>query len=108
MHEVLGNHLGGLSLPRKSVARLTDRPNMTLDVYHGQKTTTQQQVRESPTGLLLDFLTHALNNLLHTIIGDLMSKTILFYLFFSSPGQSPGRAIVEPPVSAFALALAKC
>ena len=27
------NRLGGLSLPRKSVVRLTDRPDMTLDVY---------------------------------------------------------------------------
>ena len=27
MHEVLVNRLGGLSLPRKSVVRLTDRPN---------------------------------------------------------------------------------
>ena len=43
MHEVLVNRLGGLSLPRKSVVRLTDRPDMTLDVYHGCKTTTQQQ-----------------------------------------------------------------
>ena len=24
--------------------RLTDRPDMTLDVYHGRKTTTQQQI----------------------------------------------------------------
>ena len=32
MHEVLVNSLGGLSLPRKSVVRLTDRPDMTLDV----------------------------------------------------------------------------
>ena len=30
MHEVLVNRLGGLSLPRKSVVRLTDRPDMTL------------------------------------------------------------------------------
>ena len=43
MHEVLVNHLGGLSLPRKSVVRLTDRPDMTLDVYYGRKTTKQQQ-----------------------------------------------------------------
>ena len=43
MHEVLVNRLGVLSLPRKSVFRLTDRPDMTLDVYHGRKTTTQQQ-----------------------------------------------------------------
>ena len=43
MHEVLVNRLGGLSLPRKCVDRLTDRPDMTLDVYSGRKTTTQQQ-----------------------------------------------------------------
>ena len=41
MHEVLVNRLGGLSLPRKGVVRLTDRPDMTLDVYRGRKTTTQ-------------------------------------------------------------------
>ena len=41
MHEVLVNRLGGLSLPRKSVVRLTDRPDMTLDVYRGRKTTMQ-------------------------------------------------------------------
>ena len=40
MHKVLVNSLGGLSLPRKSVARLTDCPNMTLDVYCGCSTTT--------------------------------------------------------------------
>ena len=43
MHEVLVNRLGGLSLPRNSVVRLTDRPCMTLDVYRGRKTTMQQQ-----------------------------------------------------------------
>ena len=43
MQEVLVNRLGGLSLPRKSVVRLTDRPDMTLDVYRGRKTTMQQQ-----------------------------------------------------------------
>ena len=42
MHEVLVNRLGGLSLPRKSVVRLTDRPDMTLDVYRRRKTTIQQ------------------------------------------------------------------
>ena len=40
MHEVLVNRLGGLSLPRKSVVRLTDRPDMTLDVYHNNSMTT--------------------------------------------------------------------
>ena len=47
VHEVLVNGLGGLSLPRKSVVRLTDRPDMTLDVYRGRKTTIQ------PTNYLL-------------------------------------------------------
>ena len=42
MHEVLVNRLGGLSLPRKSVVRLTDRPDMTSDVYRGRKTTNQR------------------------------------------------------------------
>ena len=44
MHKVLVNRLGGLSLPKKSVVRLTDRPDMTLDVYRGRKTTTQQPI----------------------------------------------------------------
>ena len=44
VHEVLVNRLGGLSLPRKSVVRLTDRPDMTLDVYRGRKTTMQQKL----------------------------------------------------------------
>ena len=41
VHEVPGNHLGGLSLPKKSVFWLSDRSNMTIDVYRGHKTTTQ-------------------------------------------------------------------
>ena len=45
VHEVLVNRLGGLSLPRKSVVRLTDRPDMTLDVYRGRKTTIQYNTR---------------------------------------------------------------
>ena len=49
VHEVLINRLGGLSLPRKSVVRLTDRPDMTIDVYCGRKTTVQQQ-QQSPVG----------------------------------------------------------
>ena len=46
MHEVLVNRLGGLSLPRKSVVRLTDRPDTTLAVYRGRKTITQQQQQQ--------------------------------------------------------------
>ena len=34
-------------MPRKSVVKLTDRPDMALDVYRGRKTTTQQQ--QQPT-----------------------------------------------------------
>ena len=46
MHEVLVNRLGGLSLPRKSVVRLMNRPDMTLDVYRGRKTTMQQKQQQ--------------------------------------------------------------
>ena len=42
MHEILVYRLGGLSLPRKSVVRLTDHPDMTLAVYGGRETTTEQ------------------------------------------------------------------
>ena len=43
MHKVLVNRLGGLSLSRKSVVSLTDRPEMTSAVYRGRKTKKQQQ-----------------------------------------------------------------
>ena len=46
MQEVLVNRLGGLSLSRKSVVRLTDRPGMTLDVYRGRKTTMKHATYE--------------------------------------------------------------
>ena len=49
VHEVLVNRLGGLSLPRKSVVRLTDRPDMTLDVYRGRKTKIKQQQQQQQT-----------------------------------------------------------
>ena len=51
VHKVLVNCLGGLSLPRKSLIRLTDCPDMTLDVYSGCKTTTQHSRDESPHAL---------------------------------------------------------
>ena len=53
VHEVLVNRLGGLSLPRKSVVRLTDRPNMTLDVYRGCKTTTTTLCLDAIKGITL-------------------------------------------------------
>ena len=43
VYNILVNRLGGLILPRKSVVRLTDRPDMTIDVYQGRKSTIQQQ-----------------------------------------------------------------
>ena len=40
VQEVLVNRLGGPSMSRKSVVRLTDRPDVTLDVYRGRNTIT--------------------------------------------------------------------
>ena len=57
MHEVLVNRFGGLSLPRKKVVRLTDRPDMTLDVYRGRKTTMQQQQQWFTMAVSNSFLT---------------------------------------------------
>ena len=59
MHEVLVNRLGGLSLPRKSVVRLTDRPDMTLDVYRGRKTTMQQQ-QQMPFTVITIFIDNSI------------------------------------------------
>ena len=42
VHEALVNCLGGLSLPRKSVVRLNDRPDMTVDVYRDHRDVKQQ------------------------------------------------------------------
>ena len=36
-------------MPRKSGVRLTDGPDMTLDVYRGRKTTIQQQQQTTTT-----------------------------------------------------------
>ena len=78
MHDVLVNRLGGLSLPRKSVVRLTDRPDMTLDVYRGRKTTTQQQCYKTkivnPNSHIAEILT-----LLKSL--DKQIKVLLFLLF---------------------------
>ena len=46
MHEVLVNRLEGLSLPRKNVVRLTDSPDMTINVYRGRETTIRQQQQQ--------------------------------------------------------------
>ena len=44
------------SLPRKSVVRLTDRPDMTLDVYRGRKTTKQKKKIMSSDPYFTSFL----------------------------------------------------
>ena len=63
MHEVLVNRLGGLSLPRKSVVRLTDRPDMTLDVYRGRKTTKQTKNKQIYNSVFIHSIYQiALNN----------------------------------------------
>ena len=48
MHEVPVNRLGGVSLPRIRVVRLTDRPDMTFAVDRGRKTIAQQQQQQNP------------------------------------------------------------
>ena len=70
MHEVLVNRLGGLSLPRKSVVGLTDRPDMTFDVYRGRKTTMQQlylNIKELLNAYLALPLLVLLHSFLHCI-----------------------------------------
>ena len=88
MHEVLVNRLGGLSLPRKSVVRLTDRPDMTLDVYRGRKTTIQLAsdanfIRAVPVTCWAPFLSSPLagkRDIVVTIFVGL--NTILFQKYF--------------------------
>ena len=66
MHEILVNRLGGLSLPRKSVVSLTDRPDMILDVYRGRKTTKQYNNEYVAS--------HLLNNQLNPVSDLLKSR----------------------------------
>ena len=43
VHLVQVNRLGGLSLPRNNVVRVTDRPDRTIAVYRGCKATNRHQ-----------------------------------------------------------------
>ena len=74
VQEVLVNRLGGLSLPRKSVVRLTDRPDMTLDVYRGHKTT-MQQLRGTTCFFLFAFL----DDIVITERGQLLKKGAKYF-----------------------------
>ena len=79
MHEVLVNRLGGLSLPRKSVVRLTDRPDMTLDVYRGRKTTMQQQQQHQsslPIPLPLSVLADHYTTVMQTVKNSINNRQI--------------------------------
>ena len=76
VHEVLVNRLGGLTLPRKSVVRLTDRPDMTLDVYRGRKTTMQQKQQNRTKVITVPF-----NNQKNSSVRNDFDKTRMTYLF---------------------------
>ena len=79
MHEELVNRLGGLSMPTKSVVRLTDRPDMTVDVYRGRKTKTQQQqefnerMRTKPIDVF-----KSLHSLFPSVFSNLVQKRQMF------------------------------
>ena len=98
MHEVLVNRLGGLSLPRKSLVRLTDCPDMTLDVYRGRKTTMQQQQQQQPFHLVL--FSAALVELANSIpVPSLILSSHLFFCLslFLFPFTVPCRIVFAKP-----------
>ena len=77
MHEVLVNRLGGLSLPRKSVVWLTDRPDMTLDGYRGCKTK-QQYLKKFFIILILKYVV-ARRNLILICIHECIQEELTFH-----------------------------
>ena len=89
MHEVLLNRLGALSLPRKSVVRLNDRPDMTLDVYRGRKTTIQQHIKKSYSyHMSMEFIM-LINVKMPTIVGILIFMSRKNYIIgITEPKQS--------------------
>ena len=78
MHEVLVNRLGGLSLPRKSVVRLTDRPDMTLDVYRGRKTIIQQYNNNNTSLITLTVIIFGVQ--IFSIYGKILGIIVLYQL----------------------------
>ena len=75
MHEVLVNRLGGLSLPRKSVVRLTDRPDMILDVYRGRKTIKKLQLQRYLFGVCFVYFIFAILKLVNFVSLEIIHKT---------------------------------
>ena len=96
VHEVLINRLGGLSLPRKSVFRLTDRPDMTLDVHRGRKTTMQQIEGISKSILLNSILNFAILS-----ISNVRNVTIWHSLVAGAAISSQPAKCLPPPPQTF-------
>ena len=84
VHEVLVNRLGGLGLPRKSVVRLTDRPDMTLDVYRGRKTTIQYKKKNSfpPLFHKICHLKYLILDLQYLLIENLEKNPSRIFFFY--------------------------
>ena len=80
VHEVLTDRLGGLSLPRKSVVRLTDHPDMNLDVYGGQKTTTTKLMKPEPKENLFLYIVKTCNNTSNC--RQIITRPFFFPFFF--------------------------
>ena len=80
VQEVLVNRLGGLSLPRKSVIRLTDSPDLTLDVCRGSKSTTTTTAQQDT---MIDITSDSQGNSNFPYRWSLASLTFnnYFYLF---------------------------
>ena len=90
MHEVLVNRLGGLSLPRKSLARLTDRPDMTLDVTVDVK---QQYNQYNPAvGWTMRNLPGNRANNIYSPGSDKLAKVQLYMSTSCQPGSRVFRA----------------
>ena len=102
VHKVLVKRLGGLSLPRKSVVRLTDRPDMTLDVYRGRKTTNQQQQHLFSTQIWVNVGTPQALLLMPSGLVHLSVKGCLVYficiIVFSALLRSKGMLMLYPGV----------
>ena len=79
MHEVLVNRLGGLSLPRKSVVRLTDHRDMTLKLFTMD---VKQQHKNNNKHLVLASIglinTIALRQKLYIILAFLSAKGLTY------------------------------
>ena len=83
MHEVLVQRLGGLSLPRKKRCKLTDRPDMTISVYRGRKTITQQHNRVleymRPSGIVRKIIMSNYSKICNSYGKDIVKTKSFFF-----------------------------